>query len=123
APRPKDVVFEAIKVPLGMVDSFGGESSSLAMDFVNDTERQILAEAEQKDVASMAESARKKLLRVIAEDGTLIQADYAARSDINRSSIVRYMQRLRKDHYLSGKTGNLKVSPKGMMWCKAEGSF
>jgi hypothetical protein len=123
AEPPKDVMFEVIKYGLGIKDSFGKETTSLALDFVNDTERQMIAEAEQKDVASMAESARKKLLRVIAEDGTLIQVDYAARSGINRSSIVRYMKRLRKDHYLSGKTGNLKVSPKGMMWCKAEGSF
>jgi hypothetical protein len=123
AERPKDVMFEAIKVQLDLVDSFGGESSSLAMDFVNDAGRYLIDEANSKDAAGQAEQERKHLLRLIVEDGSLVQKDYAARLQSCTKTVSRYIVKLRKDRFLSGSTGKLKVSVKGRVWCNAAENF
>ncbi len=123
AERPKDVMFEAIKYPIGISDSFGGESSSLAMDFVNDAERQMITEEDEKDSAAIAANSRKRLLREILDDGSLNQVDYAARAKVTQTSVSRHQNWLRKKHYLKGSSRRLEVTPSGQKWCNPSGRF
>ena len=123
AERPKDVMFEAVKYPIGISDSFGSESSSLAMDFVTAAERQMIAEADEKDGAAIAANSRKRLLREILGDGSLNQVDYAARAKVAQSSVSKHQKWLREKRYLKGSTGRLEVTPSGKHWCNLSGQF
>ena len=123
AERPKDVMFEAIEYKIGIIEEHGKESTSLAMDYVSDAGRLLIADADRKDDAAIAEDGRKKLLKLIAQDGSLTQEDYAARTGVSRAAVSRYIKRLRSDRYLTGGAGNLKVSTKGKIWCGADGTF
>ncbi|MFC1795735.1 AAA family ATPase [Pseudomonadota bacterium] len=123
AERPVDVMFEAMEYPLGFKDSFGNESTSLALDYVSTVERQVIAVADKKDAAKEAEERRKELLQQIIEDPTLIQVDYAARTGLSTATTSRHMKKLRADKHLKGRAGRLEVTAKGKEWCRCRSAF
>jgi RecA-family ATPase len=120
-PNPPDAMFEAIEYNLDLQDEYGNQSTSLALEYVDALGRKLVEAADRKDAATEAEENRKKLLREILEDNTLIQEDYAARAELPRSTVTRYIKMLRKDRYLKGSSKNLKVTAKGRAWCQEAG--
>jgi hypothetical protein len=121
APRPKPVMFKAIKVDLKIQDSFGGESSSLVLEAVDDQTRIILSSTEKKNTADKADSDRKKLLTFIDKDGSLTQQAYAVQCSFASQQVVSsHITWLRKQKYLTGTAKKLKVTKKGKDWCTSE---
>lgn len=116
APLPKPVTFEAKRYMLNIHDEFGEQGSSLAMDYMDDLACQMIAVADLKDKADESAEKRKELLKLILKDNTMKQVDYAARADVSKACLSRYVARLRKDNYLKGNMGNLKVTAKGKLW-------
>jgi hypothetical protein len=118
APRPDPVMFEAIEVDLNMQDSFGGESSSLALEVVDDQTRMKLLLNSKQNATNKAESDRKKLLTAIIQDGTLTQQAYAVQCGFTSQQVVsNYITWLRKEKYLTGTARKLKITNKGKTWC------
>jgi len=122
ARKPGPVMFKAIKVDLNMQDSFGGESSSLVLEVVNNQTRMMLSLTNKQSTADKANSDRKKLLTLIAKDGSLTQKAYAAQCGFSSQQVVSgYIKWLRKEQYLTGTARKLKVTNKGKAWCAESG--
>ena len=118
APKPDPVMFKAIEVDLNMQDSFGGESSSLALEAVDDQTRMKLLKADKQTTADKADSDRKKLLSLIAQDGSLTQQLYADQCGFASQQIVsNHIKWLLKNRYLKGKARKFKITQKGKAWC------
>ena len=123
APRPDPVMFEAINVDLNMQDSFGGKSSSLVLEAVDDLTRMMLSLTSKQSTADKADSDRKKLLSLIAKDGSLTQKAYAEKCGFSSQQVVSgYIKWLRKNKYLNGKARKLNVTEKGKDWCAESGN-
>jgi hypothetical protein len=118
AQRPEPVMFKAIKVDLNMQDSFGGDSSSLVLEAVDDQTKMILSQTNKQSTANKADSDRKKLLTLIDQDGSLTQQAYADQCGFASQQVVsNYITWLRKEKYLKNGKGSHKLIKKGKAWC------
>ena len=123
APRPDPVMFRAIKVDLNMQDSFGGESSSLVLEVVDDQTRNMKLLTTKDSSADKVESDRKKLLNLINQNGSLTQKEYAAQCGFASQQVVsNHIKWLHKEKYSNGKAKNLKTTQKGKNWLASEGN-
>jgi len=121
-PTPDPVMFKAIKVDLNMQDSFGGESSSLTLEVVDDQTRMMLSLTNKQSTTEKADSDRKKLLNIIDQDGSLTQQAYADQCGFASQQIVsNHIKWLLKNKYLNGITRKLKITVKGKAWCAESG--
>jgi hypothetical protein len=122
ARRPDPVMLKAIKVDLNMPDSFGGESSSLVLEVVNDQTRMMLSLTNKQSTVDKADSDRKKLLTLMAQDGSLTQQAYADQCGFASQQVVsNHISWLRKEKYLNGIAKKLKITKKGKAWCTESG--
>lgn len=108
-PKPPPVDFRAVEYKLGIKDKYGNESTSLVLVY----DPHVKARGDKEEAAGKAKK-EIDLLQEIYSDGSLCQADYAARVEVAQSSVSRWIKSLRKQRFISGTNGKLKVIQAGL---------